>query len=107
MRHPHLSEILLTLRQYLETLYGDNLARVVLYGSQARGDATDESDIDVLVTLHESFDYVTEVNRTTPFIVDLCLDREILISVAFASDRHFNETQSPFFMNLRREGIAA
>ena len=107
MRHPHLSEILTSLRQHLETLYGDRLAKVVLYGSQARGDATINSDIDILVTLNSAFDYVTEVDRTTPFIADLCLDQEILISVAFAPDRHFSETQTPFFMNLRREGVLA
>ena len=32
---------------------------------------------------------------------------QILISVAFAPDRHFSETQTPFFMNLRREGVLA
>jgi uncharacterized protein len=107
MRHPHLTEICATLRHYLEALYGDRLGVIVLYGSQARGDAQETSDIDILVTLHQVFDYVTEVKRTTPFIADLCIDREVLISVAFASDRHFKETQSPFFMNLRREGILA
>jgi uncharacterized protein len=107
MHHPHLRKICTTLRQYLTTLYGDRLAEVILYGSQARGDATQQSDIDILVTLHGSFDYVTEVNRTTPFIADLCLEQEVLISVAFADEQHHRETQTPFFMNLRREGIPA
>lgn len=107
MRHPHLAYILATLRNYLEALYGNRLAAIILYGSQARGNATQNSDIDILVTLHDAFDYVTEVHRTTPFIADLCLDQEILISVAFACDRQFRETQTPFFMNLRREGIPA
>ena len=47
---------------------------------------------------------LVEIDRTTPFIADLCLDREILISVTFAPNRHLIETQTPFFMNLRREG---
>jgi uncharacterized protein len=107
MRHLHLTHILATLRDYLEALYGDRLAAIILYGSQARDEATPHSDIDILVTLHDTFDYVTEVNRTTPFIADLCLDQEVLISVTFAPDRQFRETQTPFFMNLRREGIPA
>jgi len=35
----------------LKKLYGDNLSRVILYGSKARGDATEDSDIDILVVL--------------------------------------------------------
>ena len=46
MRHPQLDEILGKLRSYLEQNYGDRLERIVLYGSQARGDATLDSDID-------------------------------------------------------------
>jgi predicted nucleotidyltransferase len=33
----------------IETIYGDRLARVVLYGSRARGDAHPDSDYDVAV----------------------------------------------------------
>ena len=35
----------------MRALYGDNLERVVLYGSRARGDARQDSDYDVAVFL--------------------------------------------------------
>ena len=35
----------------IRVLYGDNLERVVLYGSRARGDARQDSDYDVAVFL--------------------------------------------------------
>ena len=35
----------------LREIYGPRLKRLVLFGSQARGDATPESDVDVLVVL--------------------------------------------------------
>jgi uncharacterized protein len=107
MHHPHLHAICATLRQHFPTLYDDRLADVILYGSQARGDATPQSDIDILVTLRGNFDYVTEVDRTTPFIADLCLEQDVLISVAFADEQHHRKAQTPFFMNLRREGVPA
>ncbi|MFN0014530.1 MAG: nucleotidyltransferase domain-containing protein [Saprospiraceae bacterium] len=37
----------------LQRLYGDRLAKVILYGSYARGDFHEESDIDFLVVLKD------------------------------------------------------
>ena len=46
-----LETLLAELRHRLSGLYGDRLAGLFLYGSQARGDAVTGSDIDVLVVL--------------------------------------------------------
>lgn len=39
--------------QRMQQHYGDRLARVVLYGSYARGDFHAESDVDLLVVLRD------------------------------------------------------
>jgi predicted nucleotidyltransferase len=39
------------LKAGLAEIYGDRLAGLVLYGSQARGDAREDSDVDVAVVL--------------------------------------------------------
>lgn len=105
MRHPQLDEILARLRSYLRETYGDRLSQIILYGSQARGDADLDSDIDVLVVLKDSFDFGTEVKRTNDFIADLCLECTVLISVAFAGADQVEAARMPFFLNVRREGI--
>lgn len=105
MTHPDLPEILAQLRQYLQQEYGDRLVCLVLFGSQARKEATDQSDIDVLAVLEPSFNYSEEIRRTNTFIADLCLEYSVLVSLVFASRDRFDNENSPFFMNVRREGV--
>ena len=61
--HGTLGAILAQLRAGLEALYGPQLVHLLLYGSQARGEATAESDIDVLVVLQGSVDPGAEIAR--------------------------------------------
>lgn len=43
--------VLTRVRDALTDMYGDNIDRIVLFGSRARGDARDDSDYDVAVFL--------------------------------------------------------
>ena len=58
-----LKTILAELRSRFEALYGDRLVKLILYGSQARGDAEPDSDIDVLVVLKGPVQVGTEIER--------------------------------------------
>lgn len=49
--------ILTEVKQHFEALYGSRLVQIVLFGSQARGDANPGSDIDILVVLKGPVDY--------------------------------------------------
>ncbi|MGI8744081.1 MAG: nucleotidyltransferase family protein [Bryobacteraceae bacterium] len=52
MEPKRLAEILAELRTGYERIYGPRLVDLVLFGSQARGDADPESDIDLIVVLN-------------------------------------------------------
>ena len=101
-----LAEILSVLRTGLENLLGEQLEAVYLYGSHARGDAGPDSDIDVLVVLKGEFDYFNMIERTSKLTVDLSLENDTVVSLAFTSKENFAHKMSPFFMNVREEGIA-
>jgi len=100
-------DILGDLRRYLESVYGPRLVGLVLYGSEARGDADAGSDVDVLVVLDGDVDVGREIRRTGSGISALSLKHDRTISRLFVDARSFQERQGPFFRNVRREGIAA
>jgi predicted nucleotidyltransferase len=106
MIHSHLNEILAKLRTHLEQEYGDRLVQVVLFGSQARGDAEPDSDIDVMVILSDAVDTCTEINRISNFSTTLCLDYAILVSCIFTSEEQFQSKKDAyFFRNVHQQGV--
>lgn len=102
-----LRSILDELRQRLHALYGDDLLNLVLFGSQARGDADPGSDIDVLVVLDRPVVPGAEIERTGEIVADLSLRYDTVVSCLFVSAERYRTEQSPFLLNVRREGIAA
>lgn len=101
-----LNQVLADLRRQLNKLYGSRLVRLVLYGSQARGDALPGSDVDVLVVLAGQVDPTIEIERATPITAALSLEHDIVISCVYISEERYIQENSPLLLNVRREGIA-
>lgn len=104
---PKVLEIVAELRRRLEELYGPRLVRLVLFGSQARGDAEPGSDIDVLVVLKGEVSPGEEIRRTGGIVADLSLANDVVVSCVFMDEHRFIHRNGPLLRNIRREGIAA
>jgi predicted nucleotidyltransferase len=100
-----LRSIVVELRQRLEALYGDRLVKMLLYGSQARGDARPWSDIDVLLVLRGAVRIAAEIARTEVVLGDLSLKYNVVISCQYVEEDRFARGDGPLLEIIRREGI--
>ena len=102
----NLKAILSELRGRLQSLYGDRLAKVILFGSQARGEATENSDIDVMVILKGDVSPSLEIARTIDDVADISLANDVVLSCVFMPESRYDKEQSPLILNVHREGLA-
>jgi len=100
-----LRTILAELRQRLEALYGPRLVKLILYGSQARGDAEPGADIDVLVVLKGPVSPYAEITRTGDIVSNLSLAHGEVICCLFMDEDRFTTRNGPLLRNVRREGV--
>lgn len=92
-------------RDELAALYGDRLAQMVLFGSQARGDAQAGSDIDLLIVLKGPVHPGREIARVGKITAALSLANDVVISCTFVSAERYAAEGTPLLLNARREGV--
>ncbi|MBR2133807.1 MAG: nucleotidyltransferase domain-containing protein [Eubacterium sp.] len=89
-------------------LLGDKLDAVILYGSYARGDYDDESDIDIMVRIKcTSAELVNYLTIFSKFTSRLSIDNDVTVSVAVADTESFERFKNhlQYYVNIQREGI--
>jgi predicted nucleotidyltransferase len=79
----------------------------VLYGSEARGQAGPDSDVDVLVLLSDPVDYGRDLEMNIRAVFPLSLQIGRRISAKPVSAREYETTDCPLYRNAHKEGIAA
>ncbi|EXM39900.1 DNA polymerase subunit beta [Ruminococcus albus SY3] len=104
-------EAIIILNEVIErtrALFGNSLINGYLYGSYARGDYDEESDVDILLTVDQSDEAIRAHNKSLAKIdSDLSLDHNVTVSVTVKPLEQFNRFAeiSPFYKNVINEGI--
>lgn len=99
--------ILSEFRIELVKLYDKRLKQIILYGSWARGEATEDSDIDLLIVLEGNVSPGKEIDRMIDIITEINLKHNVLLAVYPVSEENYATLNSPILLNIRREGRPA
>ena len=90
-------------------ILGEALNSVVLYGSYARGDYNEESDIDIMVLADIEPSLITDfMEKLRDSIYRLEIDNDCVISLCITPVKRFEKYKSlsPFYRNVWKEGIS-
>lgn len=77
----------------------------ILYGSEARGTARTDSDIDLLMLLPNEEPSIELKQRINDSMYDIELEKLVSISTVFFSKREWGKRRTPFYINVTNEGI--
>lgn len=91
-----------------KTEFGTALESVILYGSYARGDYDEESDVDVMIIADLPSEKIKEFNKTfCDYSLDMDLKYDIVLSLVLQDKATFDRYKStyPFFKNIEKEGV--
>lgn len=104
----NVQDIILEFARLTREILGSRLTKIILYGSFARGDYTENSDIDIMIltTLSDK-----EIETVETEVFNLAFEFQMKyfvdISVVLKNEEQFNYWLGvlPFYDNVQREGI--
>lgn len=85
----------------------DDVEKIILFGSQARGDSTVESDIDILVVVDAPQKKLSTIKRNMRNLIsEISLEQDEVVSL-LVSDKQEYDTMSDtlFYRNIARDGV--
>lgn len=90
----------------LISIFQNNISMIILYGSMARNEATDESDIDVAIIVKNQMDDDTK-KQFVSWAADMDIRYERVFSIVDIQESNMMKWEKvlPFYRNIREEGV--
>lgn len=101
-------DIVLEFARQVKRLLGNNLSKVILYGSCARGDDTENSDIDIMLLTSLTDEEIEKIeNEVFDLAFEFQMQYLLDISVVIKNEEQFNYWLGalPFYNNVHKEGV--
>ena len=93
--------------RWVPELIQDDLGKIILFGSYARGDYTSESDIDIAVLLTcDRKEMAKYKDRLVKLSAEMDLENMVVVNFICLPYKEFNEKKEyyPFYGNIDKEG---
>ncbi|GAA5818828.1 MAG: nucleotidyltransferase domain-containing protein [Methanobrevibacter sp. CfCl-M3] len=87
---------------FAKSLKSEDIDKIILFGSVARGEDTEDSDIDIIILTTDEDKIEDEVYTK---VMDFLISTKEYISAKIISLDDFNKFKDfPFFVNVKKEG---
>lgn len=100
MNRPHIISLI---KEALHRSFPD--LKIILYGSEARGDARPDSDIDLLLLVDKDAITLDDRMKLTAPLYDIELETDVQINPFIETVREWGKRFTPFYENVVKEGI--
>ena len=104
-----LKGLLYELKNELKKVFGEKLKKVIVYGSYARGESDEGSDLDIMVLVDMNEEEIkNERDKVLDLTVDLTTRYGVVLSIIENNYDYFYDWAEvlPFFANIIREGVS-
>jgi predicted nucleotidyltransferase len=103
---PIVRTALAELQNALRKIYGSHAPALLVYGSYARGEASTDSDVDVLLLYSREVQPGHEIQQLQEILSLLNLRYQVLISVLPVGVKHYQTAEAAFWRNVKREAVS-
>ncbi len=103
-----LNTILKKMTEIYYYVYGDDVVRIILYGSYARGDYQNDSDIDIVAIVRgDRVDLQNRLKKIWDISSDLELEYGTIVSPTVIPFSEFEKYKDdlPYYKNIQNEGV--
>ena len=108
MTEEKIREVVDRFAEEAKRIYGTMLQEIILYGSCARGDFENDSDIDILILLDSPLESISSERKRILDVSDkLDLDYDVVIAPVVQNYALYQKyiPVSVFYQNVEREGV--
>ena len=91
-------------KEFASAINSEEIIKMILFGSVARGDDDKDSDIDILIVInHDNRELESVIDN---IVVEFILEKEEVISPHVMTEEHFNKTKDySFLKTVLAEGV--
>lgn len=103
-----LKDIASQLVDVYRNIYGDDIVEILLYGSYARNEETDQSDVDIVAIVKGNrLDLQKKLKIVWDISADIGLENDVVVSPTVVPFDEFEKYREilPYYMNIEKEEI--